>query len=197
MKSAIVILKEHIKPHWMFGGDSEKALLAAVEEYANQFKPGVSSSLGIPPIVFYLDEFRALLKRYESKEISFSRLVEIMNEKATGVSAMDRLKSKYNNHDNYKNASEIIPPITHELGKHWEQPNLDGILISDNFALFKNQSDIKKLSEYSTSNPSGVYEGKMWLAIDTSKVLLLSWYGVGEQPNVCTINRRQIILANQ
>lgn len=33
-RNALEILKEHLKPHWMFGGESEKAVLAAMEEYA-------------------------------------------------------------------------------------------------------------------------------------------------------------------
>lgn len=36
MKTAEQILREHLKPDWMFGGDSGKAILSAMEEYASQ-----------------------------------------------------------------------------------------------------------------------------------------------------------------
>lgn len=57
-----------------------------------------------------------------------------------------------------------IPAMTHPLGKHWKQPEVDEITIDDTHALMS-QRAFDKLLEYSASRPSGVYEGKMWKAV--------------------------------
>lgn len=54
-----------------------------------------------------------------------------------------------------------IPPITDPLGAHWDQPDRASILIDATHALMT-VATFKALHEYSCSNPSGVYEGKMW-----------------------------------
>src|ERR1043165_9759166 len=57
--------------------------------------------------------------------------------------------------------TDEIPPITHPLGEHWRQPDRSRILIDETHAVM-DQATFDDLSEYSTSFPSGVYEGKMW-----------------------------------
>lgn len=92
---------------------------------------------------------------------------------------------------------EVIPPITDEMGKYWDQPNLEGILIDDKNALMSD-SDFWALSDYSSTFPSGVYDGKMWKRrlnyYDESKGWNLCWYGPSEDPNKCSINHRRILI---
>jgi hypothetical protein len=87
--------------------------------------------------------------------------------------------------------NEVVPPITHPLGNYWKQPNPSDILISDTHARVKPE-DIKKLSEYSESIPSGVYNGKMWKMIYNGKTYL-RWYADGKTENQCSIPQREII----
>lgn len=59
------------------------------------------------------------------------------------------------------NGEQIIPPITDPLGKHWQQPHRRFIELDNTHALMSEQT-FKGLKEYSTSIPTGRYEGKMW-----------------------------------
>lgn len=54
-----------------------------------------------------------------------------------------------------------VPPIKNELGKYWEQPPREQIVIDEKFAVM-HSGTFEKLCDYSGSNPTGVYEGKMW-----------------------------------
>lgn len=55
----------------------------------------------------------------------------------------------------------IIPPITDPLGSSWNQPPLSAIQFRDGNA-WMTLATFKELKEYSTTNPTGAYEGKMW-----------------------------------
>lgn len=54
-----------------------------------------------------------------------------------------------------------IPPITDPLGRSWRQPDRSLIEIDDTHALMTRLT-FESLADYSASNPSGVYVGKMW-----------------------------------
>lgn len=82
----------------------------------------------------------------------------------------------------------MIPAITHELGRYWEAPKREAILVDETHAMMSSE-DYGKLLNYETSIPSGVYDGKMWRCFNT-----LCWYGQGATPEVCSINRREIII---
>lgn len=69
-----------------------------------------------------------------------------------------------------------IPAMSHPLSIHWEQPDIKNVLTDDNFALMT-EEDFNKLLEYSTSIPSGVYEGKMWKRGMLGGGWMLGWYG--------------------
>lgn len=94
-----------------------------------------------------------------------------------------------------------IPDMVHPLSKGWfEQPKREDITIDDTSALMSEKS-FKMLHEYSTSQPSGVYEGKMWKAhwyelIDGKKVWdwYLCWYGLSTKPGSVSNNSRKIII---
>jgi hypothetical protein len=99
-----------------------------------------------------------------------------------------------------------IPPMTHELSRYWEQPSREEILVDDTHALMTRET-FQKLAEYSASNPTGAYEGKMWrrhdgLFDERFKVRggvpewLLCWYGESEiGPGFVSNNHRKILLA--
>lgn len=103
----------------------------------------------------------------------------------------------------------VIPPITEPLGRHWDQPDTSLIQIDDEFARM-NAHVFRELPEYSTSQPSGVYPGKMWKrhdgAFDHEFIArggkpdwLLCWYGeCSEHPagcqKCCSNNSRKILV---
>lgn len=66
-----------------------------------------------------------------------------------------------------------IPPITDLLGRYWEQPSISEILFDElNDYVIMSQSTFDKLANYSCSQPSGVYEGKMWRTQVSKKMCL-------------------------
>jgi len=54
-----------------------------------------------------------------------------------------------------------IPKITDPLGRNWEQPDGSDILVDDECAVMSRKS-FDKLKDYSVSQPSALYDGKMW-----------------------------------
>src|SRR6185369_6564631 len=99
---------------------------------------------------------------------------------------------------------EPIPRITHPWGKSWEQPDRSEILLDDEYAVMS-KATFDKLHEYSASNPSGVYEGKMWkrndgafdidfLAKGGKPTWYLVWYGRHPDPDKVSNNYRKILI---
>ncbi len=91
----------------------------------------------------------------------------------------------------------MIPPMTHELSRAWNQPDTSQILIDDTHAAMSEKTFFQ-LKEYSTSQPSGVYEGKMWRRHqryeNAPPEWLLCWFGFSDKPNCCSNNYRIILL---
>ncbi len=85
-----------------------------------------------------------------------------------------------------------IPEMTHELSRHWEQPQRENIRIDGEHAIMSEKT-FKQLHRYDTSLPSGVYEGKMW-AREKAGDFWLCWYGFDDEPNTCSVNARKIQL---
>lgn len=95
-----------------------------------------------------------------------------------------------------------IPPITDPMGKHWKQPPTGSIGVTDTQA-HMSRATFDQLAEYSASNPTGVYDGKMWRRHDgafdrkcppENRKWLLCWYGPATEPKMCTIHQREIVL---
>lgn len=86
-------------------------------------------------------------------------------------------------------ALDIIPAMTDPMGIHWNQPNREDILMEHSFGdsirnipyssvCLMSKETFDMLSDYSQSQPSGVYPGKMWKAYYTKrKEWLLHWFG--------------------
>jgi hypothetical protein len=90
-----------------------------------------------------------------------------------------------------------VPKITDPMGKHWEQPDAAGFAIDDSFAMMT-QSDFDKLHDYSHSQPTEVYPGKMWRAQygkPGEKKWFLCWFGISDRPGFVSNNYREILIA--
>lgn len=97
----------------------------------------------------------------------------------------------------------VVPPMTHPLASGWTQPDVAEIRIDDETATM-DQHAFDELLEYSSSTPSGVYEGKMWKrrakfatsdGMCNQEVWYLVWYGyskigLGHVSN----NQRRIVI---
>lgn len=92
-----------------------------------------------------------------------------------------------------KRNNNVIPLMTHPLGKYWEQPSLDKILIDDEYAVMTIET-LKEIHDYSHSIPSGIYEGKIWRGSDDKKEWYLNWWGFGSSPEKVTHNVRKILI---
>jgi len=57
--------------------------------------------------------------------------------------------------------SDVIPIIESTLGKDWNRPSLDKILVDDYCAVMEKET-FDALLNYSFSLPSSLYSGKMW-----------------------------------
>lgn len=91
----------------------------------------------------------------------------------------------------------IIPPMTDPLSKHWDQPKTDLITFSEGYKLaIMDAAAFDALHDYSHSQPSGVYAGKMWKR-KSGKKWLLCWFGIDTDPNYCTNNYVEIQITNQ
>ena|ERR1700694_5194054 len=103
-------------------------------------------------------------------------------------------------------AGAIIPPIVDPMGRNWDQPPRSAITIDAENALMT-KATFDALHEYTTTVPTGVYNGKMWKAqqhdglsrdgrilIRDDKPWLLLWYGPCDKPGHCSVNSREIIL---
>lgn len=90
-----------------------------------------------------------------------------------------------------------IPAMTDPMSRHWVQPSVDDIEIDDTHALMT-ESVFNRLTEYSRSFPSGVYEGKMWKSQseDDGKYYLL-WFGKSFMPDSCSNNYREILIVKE
>ena len=93
----------------------------------------------------------------------------------------------------------MVPPMTHPLSTHWEQPNPASMRITEESAMMDLET-FEALSDYSCSQPSGVYEGKMWRSAanyskqeDTDK-WYLRWYDVSTDTNKCSTEQREIVI---
>jgi len=95
----------------------------------------------------------------------------------------------------------VIPPMTSDLGKYWDQPDTESILIDDTHALMASEA-LQQLKDYSHSQPTGAYHGKMWkrkyerASEDKGyeSGWILCWFGESVNEGYLTNNYREIIL---
>lgn len=89
-----------------------------------------------------------------------------------------------------------IPPITDPIGRYWNQPPREEVLVDDSHAVMTAET-LAKLLNYDITDPSGAYEGKMWRRgdLEFGSVGWLCWYGHSEKPGMVSVNVRPILLA--
>ena len=88
--------------------------------------------------------------------------------------------------------------MTDPMGKHWDQPSRFDIEIDATHAMMS-QATCDALKDYSHSQPSGVYPGKMWKLnnerLQGSIQWWLRWFGHSEKgPEFCSNHARRIII---
>lgn len=91
------------------------------------------------------------------------------------------------------NGEQIIPPITDPLGRSWRQPHRRFIELDNTHALMSEQT-FKGLAEYSTSIPTGVYDGKMWKGYSNGEWYLV-WFAPDKEHDKVRIEKRKILIA--
>lgn len=85
-----------------------------------------------------------------------------------------------------------IPPITEPMGQYWRQPDRREILLDNTHALMT-KTTFEQLLDYSHSQPTGVYPGKMWKKGGPTG-WWLHWFGLHENPDLCSGHVRKILL---
>jgi hypothetical protein len=86
-----------------------------------------------------------------------------------------------------------IPAMTDPLGKHWKQPAdiREAEMDDTHVMLTKRQFD--QLKEYSSSYPSGCYDGKCWKR-EGHDMWWLCWYHPHPKPDTIGIGSREILI---
>lgn len=93
-----------------------------------------------------------------------------------------------------KEFSGDIPPMTDPLGRYWDQPNREDILVDETHAVMSEIS-FGLLLNYSYSVPTGSYVGKMWKAQAEDGTWYLRWYAEDtEDPLYIATHTREILL---
>jgi hypothetical protein len=92
----------------------------------------------------------------------------------------------------FVSAVQVIPEMVHPLSKAWDQPKRDLIEISDEFARMSKDT-LSCLMNYSHSQPSAIYDGKMWRSFD-GEIWRLRWAGPHTDPGYHTIHSRKVTL---
>lgn len=93
----------------------------------------------------------------------------------------------------------IIPIPDQKWISAWTQPQRENITVDDTHALMS-EYDLSLLSDYSHSQPSGVWVGKMWrkqiydLNVPTG-IWKLCWFGIEDDPGYLTNHYREILIA--
>jgi hypothetical protein len=93
-----------------------------------------------------------------------------------------------------------IPEMTNPLGKYWEQPDRNEIKFSFGRA-WVSKKVFNSLKQYDVTNPSGVYEGKIWrrkIHVRDGKRLiprdLLCWYVDSKKEGFCDIKTIHLMI---
>lgn len=92
-------------------------------------------------------------------------------------------------------SSCFIPKMVHPLSKYWDQPYVSNVQLKGEYAEMT-QHTCDSLKDYSTTYPSGAYEGKMWKRRRDKDSYFLCWYGKHENPELLSINSRIIKIVN-
>lgn len=86
-----------------------------------------------------------------------------------------------------------IPIMDDLLGKYWEQPRDIRNAPMDDKIVLLNPRQVAELLDYNATIPTGVYPGKCWQRVE-GFCAYLAWYGLADDPKLCSINYREIMV---
>lgn len=70
----------------------------------------------------------------------------------------------------------VIPPMTHPYVAHWTQPDPKNLVLDNDYAMMS-KKDFDRLPDYTRSEPTGKYNGKMWKELfQVSGILMTAMY---------------------
>lgn len=91
----------------------------------------------------------------------------------------------------------IIPPMTDAHGKYWVQPDPRGFVLDDDYVLM-DKLDFDLLPDYTNSEPTGKYNGKMWKGrfqtLKGEKWFLMWCHDENKLSNQIYISSREILV---
>lgn len=90
--------------------------------------------------------------------------------------------------------AQLLPAMTDPLGRHWQQPKRENVLIDDRHACCT-RADFDLLPEYSATIPTGAYVGKMWKRRQPDR-WLLCWYAPADKPDHVVVHWRELIVVD-
>lgn len=93
---------------------------------------------------------------------------------------------------NYPCDAVEIPPMVDPRGAFWVQPSPSEFAIGE--CAITTLPTFKKLNEYSSTVPTGVYPGKMWKRRERGDVWYLCWYAESESEGYCDIRRKRLLV---
>lgn len=86
-----------------------------------------------------------------------------------------------------------IPLMDDPLSVYWDQPSHNQLFFTEEAVIVPRHA-FNALKEYSSSNPSGAYHGKMWKCYFDGQ-WELCWFGIHPtDPKLVTINRMPLIV---
>lgn len=86
-----------------------------------------------------------------------------------------------------------LPPMTDPLGRYWKQPRPHEIVLDNTHALVSADA-FRRLSEYSSTVPTGVYVGKAWRSYYAG-AWFLRWYDAHPtDADLCSIETRELLV---
>lgn len=93
--------------------------------------------------------------------------------------------------------NNTIPLITHPFGRAWQQPPTYLILVDDTHAVMS-RLDFQILMDYTRSQPSALYNGKMWKtqleSEDAAKWFLCYCHNENNKTSEIDIAYREILI---
>jgi hypothetical protein len=88
--------------------------------------------------------------------------------------------------------TERIPLMTDPLGRHWRQPGDIREAPMDDKHVLLTRDQVRGLAEYSSSYPTGTYDGKCWKRLGDG-FWYLCWYQPHPQPGKIGIGFRIVL----
>lgn len=90
-----------------------------------------------------------------------------------------------------------IPAITDPLGRSWRNPQGVHEAVMDDEFVWLTHAQVDDLHEYSSSYPTGTYDGKCWKRARDDGGWWLCWFGPCPIPGRIAIEYRNIIVKEQ